>query len=184
MCYFKILLQIRLLLFLLLYSFTAFAQTNKPKDYLVLFVDTTKNEYGYKNQNGDTVIQLGKYNICFTDTFRTYTIVFKKSLGFVAIDRQQKILYNVLALDNGPDYSSEGLFRILKKGKIGYADSLTGKIIIRPTFDCALPFENGGAKVSKYCDKVKFHDGHIFWSSHRWFYIDRTGRKVKKVEET
>ena len=68
----------------------------------------------------------------FTDTFRTYAIVAGKNFVFVAIDRQQKVLYNVFPFDNGPDYASDGLFRILKNNKIGYADELTGKVIINP----------------------------------------------------
>ena len=82
-------------------------------DYLVSFTDTITDESGYKNQNGDIVIPSGKYIRCFTDTFRTYAIVVKPNSGFVAIDRQEKILYEVFPFDNGPDEPSDGLFRIL-----------------------------------------------------------------------
>jgi len=171
-------LQTNFLLFLLLYSLTTFGQSNKSKDYLLRFSDVAKDEYGYKNQNGDTVIQLGKYNFCFTDTFRTYAIVADKHFGFVAIDRRQNILYKVFPFDNGPDYAADGLFRIVTNNKIGYADEATGKVIIKPQFDCAFPFENGIAKVGLNCDK---HAGgeHYYWTSDNWFYIDKNGRKVK-----
>ena len=56
---------------------------------------------------GEIIIPLGKYAICFTDTFRTYAIVLKSHKGFVAIDRQENILYEVFPFDNGPDYTSE-----------------------------------------------------------------------------
>jgi hypothetical protein len=169
-------LHIIYLLFLFLYSLTTFGQTSKSNDYWLLFADTTKDEYGYKSQNGNTVIQLGKYNICFTDTFRTYAVVSKSSIGFVAIDRKQNILYKVFPFDNGPDYISDGLFRILKDNKIGYADATTGKVIIRPQFDCAFPFEDGFAKVSTNCATQS--DGkHKVWTSNNWFYIDKKGKK-------
>jgi WG containing repeat len=172
-------IQTNLLLFLLVYSFSVVGQINKNKDYLLLFADTTKDEYGYKNQNGDTVIQFGKYNLCFTDTFRTYAIVLKQNLGFVAIDRRQKVLYTVFPFDNGPDYISNGLFRILKGNKLGYADATTGKVIIKPQFNCAFPFEDGLAKVSNDC--VTKADGeHKVWTSSNWFYIDKTGKKADK----
>jgi hypothetical protein len=152
-------------------------QTTADKDVLISFVDTVKDEYGYKNLKGDTIIPLGKYSICFTDTFNTYAIVTIPHKGFVAIDRQENILYYVFPFDNGPDYVSDGLFRILIDGKIGYADSATGKIIIKPQFDCAWPFENGIAKVSTDC-KTKSDGEHSTWLSDSWFYIDKTGKKV------
>jgi hypothetical protein len=170
-------LQTKLLLFLLLYSLTSFGQSKKNKDYLLLFSDTTKDEYGYKNQNGDTIIELGKYNFCFTDTFKTYAIVADKNFGFVAIDRRQNILYKVFPFDNGPDYAVDGLFRIMTNNKVGYADEATGKVIIKPQFDCAFPFENGIAKVGLNC--TTHSDGeHSYWTSDNWFYINKKGRKV------
>ena len=166
---------------MLFYNWTAFGQKSKSDNYWISFVDTVKDEYGYKNLHGDTVIQLGKYNICFTDTFKTYAIVLKSHSGFVAIDRQQKVLYKVFPFDNGPDYTSDGLFRILKDNKIGYADSTTGKIIIKPQYDCAFPFDNGIAKVSLNC-KTQSDGEHSSWISKDWFYIDKKGRKINKQQ--
>src|SRR5450756_710461 len=79
----------------------------KNNDYLVCYTDTIKGESGYKNQNGDIAIPPGKYAVCFTDTFRTYAIVVKPNSGFVAIDRQENVLYEVFPFDNGPDEPSE-----------------------------------------------------------------------------
>jgi hypothetical protein len=170
-------LQTKLLLFLLLYTLSSCGQNNRSKDYLFLFSDTAKDECGYKNQNGDTIIQPGKYKFCFTDTFKTYAIVMDKNFGLVAIDRRQKILYNVFPVDNGPDYAAEGLFRIVTNSKMGYASEATGKVIIKPQFGCAFPFENGVAKVSLNC--ITHSDGeHSYWTSDNWFYINREGKKV------
>ncbi|MBS1667765.1 MAG: WG repeat-containing protein [Bacteroidetes bacterium] len=171
-------LQINLLLFLLLYSLTIFGQSNKSNDYLLSFIDTTKNKCGYLNQNGDTVIRADNYSFCFTDTFRTYAIVVGKNLGFVAIDRQKNILYKVFPFDNGPDYAVDGLFRIIIKNKIGYADEATGKIIIKPQFDCAFPFDNGIAKVGMNCKTYTDDSEHHTWTTDSWIYIDKRGRKV------
>lgn len=166
-----------LLFLFLVYSLITSGQIKKNTDYWISFTDTVKDEYGYKNLKGDTVIQLGKYAICYTDTFRTYAIVLKSHSGFVAIDRQQNILYKIFPFDNAPDYTSEGLFRILKDNKIGYADSITGKVIIKPQFDCAFPFENGMAQVSVDC-KTQLDGEHKSWISNKWFYIDKTGKKI------
>jgi len=158
-------------------------QPTLDKDILISFVDTVKDEYCYKNLNGDTIIPFSKYSICYTDTFKTYAIVAIPHNGFVAIDRQEKILYNVFPFDNGPDNVSDGLFRILINDKIGYADSATGIIVIKPQFKCAYQFENGMAKVSMDC-KTKSDGEHSTWLSEKWFYIDNKGRTVKPPPKT
>jgi hypothetical protein len=146
-------------------------------DYLIQFTNTVKGEYGYKDTKGAIVIPAGKYPACFTDTFRNYAIVTWPHRGFVAIDRQEHVLYNVFPFDHGPDYSSEGLFRMVDHGKIGFADSATGKIAIQPMFACAYPIDHGVAKVSMNCESRS--DGeHSVWVSDNWYYIDKTGKKV------
>ena len=151
----------------------------KHDDYWLAFADANSDNYGYADRNGKTVIPLGKYTMCFTDTFRTYAIVLKEQSGFVAIDRQENILYNVFPFDNGPDYVEDGLFRIIENHKIGFADAKTGAVIIKPQFDCAFPFENGKAKVSTDC-KSQFRGEHQIWISEKWFYIDKSGRMINR----
>lgn len=177
-----------LIIFLLLGSITSCgpAITTKvliEKDYLLKVYDTTYDSYGYVNFNGDTIIPLGKYEMCFTDTLKTYAIVVKPNFRIVAIDRKETILYEVFPFDNGPDYPSDGLFRIIENSKIGYADSLTGKVVIKPQFDCACPFENGVAMVSNDCT-TQVEGEHSSWVSDHWFYIDKKGNKVEKPETT
>ena len=168
-----------MVLLLLLSGLTSCAKPERNEDYWVSFIDTVKGEHGYKNQNGDIVIPPGAYSFCFTDTFRTYAVVAKPDFGLAAIDRKGNILYKVFPYDNGPDYPSDGLFRIMENTKIGFADSRTGEIVIKPKFDCAFPFENGVAKVSL---DWKTHSGgeHSSWLSDHWYYIDKTGKNVGK----
>jgi hypothetical protein len=93
---------------------------------------------------------------------------------WVIMDSQKKLLYDVFFFDNGPDYPSEGLIRVVKNGKIGYADANTYVLVIEPQFDCAFPFEGGKAKVSNQCQTIK--DGeHSVWESHDWKYVDKRG---------
>ena len=122
---------------------------NEP---LILIQDSVSGQSGYQSKSNPTAIPLGKYAQCLTDTFRTHAIVLTQGTPrWVVIDRTEKELYEVFPFDNGPDYPSEGLFRILQNGKIGYADANTYAIVIPPHFDCAYPFENGKAKVSNDC---------------------------------
>lgn len=166
-------------LLILLSGLASYGQTNENNDYLIKVCDTTFNTCGYANQKGDTIIPLGKYPICYTDTFRTYAIVTIPKMGFVAIDRKETFLYEVYPFDNGPDYESNGLFRIIANDKIGFADVTTGKVMIKPQFDCAWPFEHGVAKVSIDC-KILSDGEHTTWLSDNWYYIDKTGKKVEK----
>jgi len=94
---------------------------------------------------------------------------------WVIMDGQKTALYEVFIYDNGPDYEAEGLIRVVKNGKIGYADAKTYAIVIEPQFDCAFPFEGGKAKVSNQCQTVK--DGeHNVWESDAWQYVDKAGK--------
>jgi len=133
---------------------------------------------GYINSKGDTIIPVGKYYYCYTDTVRNLGIVMEKGGRIIGIDRKGNELFEVFKYDNGPDYVSDGLFRIIKNGEIGYAD-INGKVKIKPQFNCAYPFKNGVAKVSKKCITEKMGEYSI-WKSDNWFNIDKQGRQIKK----
>ncbi|OWY22002.1 WG repeat-containing protein [Sphingobacteriales bacterium UPWRP_1] len=139
------------------------------------------NTVAYLNAKGDTMIAAGKYTTAFTDTFRSFAIVYQPERGFLGINKKGQTLFEVLAYDNGPDYPQNGLFRITRNGKIGYAN-LRGKEVIPPQFDCAYPFENGRAKVSLQCTQKP--DGeHTVWQSNSWYYIDLNGKKANPPQK-
>lgn len=136
---------------------------------------------GYLNQKGDIVIPIGTFEMCFTDTFATFAYVYDKDLygaGMVAINRNKEVIFDAFLFDNGPDYIFDGLFRIRRNGKIGFANK-KGEIVIEPKFDCAYPFENGKAKVAYDCETIKDDLDHSTWESSNWFYIDKNGNKIK-----
>lgn len=87
--------------------------------------------------------------------------------------------YAVYQYDNGDDYFSEGLQRIVDKdGKIGFRDSI-GKIVIPPRYTFAFPFNEGYAKVTDtgHREAVDNRGEYHQWISDSWYYIDRTGTK-------
>lgn len=134
---------------------------------------------GYVNTKGDTVVPAGKYAFAFTDTIREFGMVINKEDGkIMGIDQRGTELYEVFKYDNGPDYSEDGIFRIIKDGKIGYANE-AGTIIIEPSFKCAYPFEGDFAKVSDECETTKMRE-YVAWESDNWYQIDKTGKRVKK----
>jgi hypothetical protein len=168
----------------LIFSYSLYGQdiSHQETDYLYLIRDNlVSDKCGYINSKGDTVIPFDKYTICYMDIIKQFGIVLLNEKGFVGIDNKDSILFNIFPYDNGPDEPSEGLFRIIKNGKIGYAN-LKGQIIIEPQFDCAESFKKGIAKVSDDCDEVK--DGeHSSWMSDRWYFIDSSGIKIKEKYE-
>ncbi len=135
---------------------------------------------GYVNQKGDTILPVGKYSHCFSDTIRTFGIVVEEgnsASDLIGIDQAGNRLYEIYWFDNGPDYVEEGLFRILRNGKIGFADT-TGRVVIEPQFACATSFAQGKAKVTFECELVSDPgDDHKRMESDSWFFVDRGGRK-------
>lgn len=163
------------LIILLLFVFISCDNSN----YLVLLTNK-QGDYAYANLKGDTIIPFGKYPMCFTDTFKKFAIVIKPKTGLVAINRDEKVLFEIFPFDNGPDEPSEGMFRIVENGKIGYAD-LNFSVKIKPQYECAFPFKNGIAKVSCDCKTIPVNrDGEYNeWVSNNWFYINKSGVNVK-----
>lgn len=90
--------------------------------------------------------------------------------------------YTVFQYDNGDDYVSEGLYRIVdRKGRIGYADE-TGKTVIRPRFAFGYPFEGGKAKVTDSGERKEVAGSggeHWYWESDDWYYIDHSGNRIE-----
>lgn len=93
--------------------------------------------------------------------------------------------YAVYQYDNGDDYFSEGLQRIVDRdGKIGFRDTI-GKIIIVPQFAFAFPFKDGYAKVTDIGHNKVVDEGgeyHI-WVSDTWYYVNKKGHKVDGIEK-
>ncbi len=163
------------ILFLIVTVNPSKGQEKNFDEILVRFINSDE-ECGYKNIEGDTIIQAAKYSFCFSGTIKEWGIVYSTGNGFIGIDRYETILFEIFPFDNGPDVPCEGLFRIISGGLIGFAD-LSGQIIIPPQYECAYPFVDGQAKVSKSC--IKNPDGeYVLWQSNEWFFIDRHGKRI------
>lgn len=132
---------------------------------------------GYVSTKGDTVIPLDKYPRCYTENFRYYAIVLDSERGLIGIDRNENKLFNSVWTGEGtPIEESEGMILITENGKYGYANN-KGKIVIKPTFNCAGSFYQGKAKVSFDCSES--NDEHFKWQMNNWFYIDKKGKRIE-----
>lgn len=110
---------------------------------------------------------------CFKaeSTFQ-YCLIRQQDKGLVVVDKKGDEVYQVYYFDNGPDYAQDGLYRIRKNNKIGYADEKTGKIVIEPKYDCAYPFKNGKADVGVGC-KTQDDGEHSWWVGGVWHVISK-----------
>ena len=53
---------------------------------------------GYKNSKGDTIIPIGKYKYCYTDTIKTFGIVMTNKNALIGIDRNENQLLKLFGL--------------------------------------------------------------------------------------
>ncbi len=135
------------------------------------------DDWGIEPQPGfnDGLLFVSKSATATKPKAATLTMTQTTNGKWVIMDNKKTTLYDVFLYDNGPDYASDGLIRVVKNGKIGYADAKTYAIVITPQFDCAFPFENGKAKVSNKCKTIK-EGKHIIWTSDAWQYVDKKGK--------
>lgn len=135
------------------------------------------NNIIYKNLQGKTIVKNKKYTIAFTDTISSIGFVGTRKGEIVCINNAGKELFEVYKIDNGPDYVSDGLFRIVgKNSKIGFADTC-GAIVIPPVFSYATPFHNGEAKVS-FGGKNEKQGEYQSWKSNLWFLLKKTTSRI------
>jgi hypothetical protein len=75
-------------------------------NYLLKIYDSNEDKSGYINTAGDTIVPIGYYADCLTDTIRVMGVVVSQEFKFLAINSSGKELFEVYFYDNGPDYVS------------------------------------------------------------------------------
>lgn len=142
-------------------------------------------QYGVRvafiNDN-DTIIPYGKYAYYGTDTLEFYANVIEhpndSTYGrHIAIDRNQNVLFDIVMFNNGPEPFNENLTRVLRNGKMGYANKF-GQIIIPCEYDYVKWFKNGKAEVTYNAKEYFDLDEHKRVESDEWFVIDKKGKKI------
>ena len=169
----------KLILLLVLFYSINYSLAQSDSTYLIRYPDEDIEFYnnGYINNHGDTIIRAGEYTICFNDTIMNFGAVLDTNGICWGIDVYGERIFEIYWFENGPDYLADGLFRIVKNGKIGFANA-NGDIVIKPQYECANFFDNGKALVTYKCELEE--DGeHYLMISKDWFYIDKRGNKIK-----
>ena len=162
----------KLLLFI---SMNIYAQDDKLYVYYYPNFEDVNTTLGYVDSSGKVVISAGKYPYIFTDVFEKIAFVLlKDKKGVYAIDRNEKILFQVCSYEIGPDIISNGLFRIIENGKIGFAN-MNGEIVIKPRFQFVYPFQENGFAI--FCENGTWSmlDKYIPVIKGKWGAINRQG---------
>ena len=164
-----------LLLSIAIFSLACTTEKKQPEFLVKVYERNFKNEqtrFAYLSEKGDTVIPYGKYSKAYSDTIKSWGIV-QLNDRLIAIDPSENILFDVYKVNDKPDVIRNGVFRIIKDGKIGYANE-EGTIVIAPQYECAFPFFNEKARVALHCTKAS--GGKILsQGSNQWFFIDSQG---------
>lgn len=110
------------------------------------FLDDKTELSGYKNKAGKVVIK-PRFREAYPFGPGGIAAVSEPKVGLGFINTSGKMIAIAHAMDNGPDYFQDKLARIIgKNNKVGFIDD-TGKVVIRPRFDDAMPFCAGTAQV-------------------------------------
>ncbi len=137
------------------------------------------------NNDQDTIIPFGKYRYCDMDSGShvLFVMISADSLNpwrYVGINQDQEILFDIVLFDFSPDPFHCGLSRVIRNGKMGYADKY-GQVIIPCQYDYAKWFENGIAEVTFNAKE------YIDWEEHRriesdsWFSINTKGERINNT---
>ena len=160
---------------LLFISMNIYAQDDKLYIYYYPNFEDVDATLGYVDSSGKVVIPAGKYPYIFTAEFdKIAFVLLKDRKGVYAIDRNEKILFQVCSYEKGPDIVSNGLFRIIENGKIGFAN-MNGEIVIKPRFQFVYPFQENGFAI--FCENGTWSmlDKYIPVIKGKWGVINRQG---------
>lgn len=159
------------------------ATSSFAQDKEILTLRSNGNGLEYVNSKNEVFISTGdKYVWFFGKTFDKIAFAQIKGKGLYAINREEKPLFEVLIIDNGPDYVKEGLFRIIDNNKMGFAN-MDGEIIIKPQFDFVGPFQKNGYATFNIGGNYVVHDSINYyrsWEGGKWGLINKNGDVIVK----
>ncbi|PIB34094.1 hypothetical protein BFP72_00955 [Reichenbachiella sp. 5M10] len=168
------------------YSYVDVAADTSALPMLYAVSDEEYLQYGaavsYITAEGDTVIPFGQYAYYGTDSFVhvAHVILHPDDSTYgrqVGINRLHDILFDLVMYDNGPEEAHEDLLRVLRNGKMGYAND-RGQVVIPCIYAYARWFDQGRAEVTFDATQYYDLDHHLRVESDDWFEIDRQGERI------
>ncbi|MBP6344736.1 MAG: hypothetical protein KA346_02335 [Neisseriaceae bacterium] len=166
--------RLGLMLGMALCSSWALGAPDPAAAYLSKIADPLGEVCHYQNQIGQIIVAARPCDETIdygTELHRLpFALVFDQ--GWQAYGPSGAHLFEVFMFDNGPDEPAEGLIRIERAGRLGYASVATGNIVVPPLYQCALPFRDGWALVGLRCQKVYEPSGeHWYWEADEWLRL-------------
>lgn len=141
-------------------------------EHVVFEAFEVDGKFGFRLQGGNFVLIEPRY-IFATDFTADGIAAVVDEQGWAWIDRTATIRARPHVIDNGPDYFSAGLTRIVEGGKYGFMNA-RGDVVIAPRFAYAEPFADGHALVCDDCT-AKSAGEHTVMTGIRWGVIDEHG---------
>ncbi|MGL4758305.1 MAG: WG repeat-containing protein [Patescibacteria group bacterium] len=131
-----------------------------PKKFKQPFYLPNNGKYGFKDQEGNIVIEPIYHSAC-NFCFQMAKVTDGRFVGYInpAGEVVIPLMYNA-----GYSFKEE-LACVRHSGKWGYIN-LAGKIVIPTIYDIAYSFKNGVAKVKQ---------------SGKWYLIDKSGKRVQEL---
>ena len=180
-----------IILAILLIPIFSFSQKKETLKYF----KTQDSLVGVKNQD-DKIIVPAQFKIfsslkdgeavegetIYFDGIKKDEVKEKNAFGYV-YDKKGNFLYRPFFYDNGADYFSEGLRRLVKNGKVGFVDR-NGTIIIKPEHDFATPFKYGYASFCDGCDWEKTENEHKAIVGGTWAVLNFKGEVVQPISKS
>jgi hypothetical protein len=103
--------------------------------------------------------------------------------GWMYVNRTGKVVISgVPVMDNGADWFHDGLVRIVRNGKYGFANR-RGRVVSPPIYDGALNFEKGRAIACKRCKSecVNPNCEYQSFAGGEWFRINTKGTVLSRL---
>ena len=147
-------------------------QASLPEAGLVPF--EVDGKWGYKDAQGKVAIE-PRFVLAQEFSPQGIAAVVDET-GWAYVNAKGNVVIRPFVVDNGPDYFSEGLARFKANGKFGFFGE-SGKVVIKPRFDFALPFSEGRAAVCAGCKEEAVGD-HRIVTGGRWGFINKGGKLV------
>lgn len=140
---------------------------------------------GFKHSESGKIILPAQYQFSYGFEASSGLAAVVDKDGWYYINVTGARVYKPYIYDNGPDYPSDGLSRIVDEhGHVGYIDD-KGELIISPQFDWASPFEDGVAQFCEGCKEEAVHDDeHTVMVGGRWGTITKDGTRTYKEDKT
>jgi hypothetical protein len=104
--------------------------------------------------------------------------------GWMYVSRSGKVVVaGVPSMDNWADSFHDGLVRVVRSGKYGFANR-QGQVVIPAIYDGAMNFEKGRALVCNGCESKAAAPGseHHFFAGGEWFRIDTKGTVLGRAQ--